>query len=229
MSDAIITDAPATDTVEARHALTLAYVDAANDLAKIHKQCQAAYSYLALKGDANQTDYLKAWAKDIALEAANRLYPSDPEMALKMSQTDGRKPGATAVSHTALLQRAKAWEYALYQSTAPTEAVVAATFRLASASGPAKAAREEFEKSMKDGKGLSVSEEDFAKAALSAAGSVPAPTGNVGGTNGNKEVEFDITTALAALTWLSNNSKAIEGEDRTRVLASAKALIALYK
>jgi hypothetical protein len=145
-----------------------------------------------------------------------------------VSQTDYLK--ATAVSHTALLQRAKAWEYALYMGDSPSSAVVAATFRLASASGAAKDAREKFEKDMKSASIKGVSEEDFQKAALDAAKSVPAPAGGASGNGGAQaEPEMDVNLALKALAWLAANSAEVTGDDRERVLAQARALSTLYK
>jgi hypothetical protein len=226
------TTIPTVDTnAIALEALLVEFADASNELDRIYAECHAAHGIVALKPEGtSQTDYLKAQGKVIALKRATALYPHDADMAQRMADTDGRKPGATAVSHTALLQRAKAWEYALYMGSEPTSAVVAATFRLASASGAAKAAREAFEKAHGEGKALTMGEAEFAQAALKAAGEVPAPAGGASGNGGSTpEVEIDLALALKALTWLSNNSKAVEGEDRTRVLASAKALIALYK
>lgn len=233
MTDTTLTDATvATDSDStALDLLITEFADASNELDRIFAECHAAHGIVALKPEGlSATDYLKAQGKKIALKRATALYPNDPDMAAKMAATDGRKPGATQVTHTAILQRAKAWEYALYMGSEPSHAVVAATFRLASASGAAKAARDAFEKDMK-GAGLKgVSEEDFQKAALSAASSVPAPaTGATGTGAAQAEVTIDVNLALKALAWLSTNSAEVTGEDRTRVLASAKALVALYK
>jgi hypothetical protein len=234
MATSTDTNAPvvATDSdAIALAALLEEFAGAKNVLDTIYAECHAAHGIVALKPEGiSQTDYLKAQGKKIALMRANTLYPSDPEMAKAMAETDGRKPGATQVTHTALLQRAKAWEYALYMGSEPTSTVVAATFRLASASGAAKAARDAFEKAHGEGKALTMDAEEFAQAALKAAGEVPAPTGGTSGNGGaQKAVEFDVTIALAAMTWLSNNSAEIKGEDRARVLALSKAITGLYK
>jgi uncharacterized secreted protein with C-terminal beta-propeller domain len=207
------------------------FADASNELDRIFAECHAAHGIAALKPEGvSQTDYLKAQGKAIALKRATALYPNDPEMAETMASIDGRKPGATAVSHTALLQRAKAWEYALYMGDSPSSAVVAATFRLASASGAAKDAREKFEKDMKSASIKGVSEEDFQKAALDAAKSVPAPAGGASGNGGAQaEPEMDVNLALKALAWLAANSAVVTGDDRERVLAQARALSTLYK
>lgn len=232
MSD-ITTTTPATTLADdlALDALVVEFANASNELGRIYTECHAAHGILALKPEGiSQTDYLKGQGARIALLRAQALYPNDADMAKKMAETDGRKPGATSVTHTALLQRAKAWEYALYMGTEPTQAVVAATFRLASASGAAKEQREKFEKGFKNAGIEGVSEEDFAKAALDAANNVPAPTGGASGNGGSQpEVKFDINVALDALKWLSTNSGEVEGEDRKRVLASARALVNLYK
>lgn len=229
-----ITTTPATDatTDTALDALIVEFADASNELDRIFAECHAAYGIVALKPEGtSQTDYLKAQGKRIAMRRATALYPTDPAMAERMANTDGRKPGATSVTHTALLQRAKAWEYALYMGQEPSHAVVAATFRLASASGAAKAAREAFEKKMKNAAINGVSEEDFQKEALSAAGSVPAPAGGASGNGGSqKEVEFDLILAEKALAWLAANSATVtDPESRKRIVASAQGLVKLYK
>lgn len=231
MTDATLTPATTDTDAIALEALLTEFADASNELDRIYAECHAAHGIVALKPEGlSQTDYLKAQGKVIALKRATALYPHDPDMAQKMADTDGRKPGATAVSHTALLQRAKAWEYALYMGSEPTSAVVAATFRLASASGAAKAAREAFEKAHGEGKALTMDEAAFAQAALKAAGEVPAPAGGASGNGGAQtEVPMDVNLALKALAWLSTNSAEVTGEDRGRVLASAKSLVNLYK
>jgi len=216
-------------TAIALDALVAEFADASNELDRIYAECHAAHGIVALKPEGiSQTDYLKAQGAKIALLRAQALYPNDPAMAEAMATTDGRKPGATQVTHTALLQRAKAWEYALYMGSEPSATVVASTFRLASASGKAKEFREGFEKAMKNAGIEGVSEEEFSKAALDAAAAVPPATA-APRTPATDEVKIDLNVALSALKWLSTNSSEVTGEDRARVLAQAKALVNLYK
>jgi hypothetical protein len=229
MTEATLTlDILATDEAIAREALTLEYAATTDDREKILTQCRIAAAGLAMAPEEGRDAWLKTWALELSLASARAAKPSaDIDVWSELAARDGRKPDGKKVTHTALKQRAKAWEIALVWGD-PTPTTIADAFRLASTTG--KGAADRIAEFMARDKSEFADEAEFAREASKAASAQDGVNAKPKGGGGEPSAPtFDAATALAALEWLNKNPQSLQGEDRKRALAAVKSLANVLK